>query len=199
MKNSSKPICGAKNRAGNPCEKPPLRGKTRCKLHGGASLSGRNVGSTNKNHRHGLYAKWLNAEEAEAWQVLPTGDLDDEIRMVRIWLARAMAHEAASSQPMDRDGTELAEIRRSTMSEDGSRTDIITRKPDIAGRIDRLLGRLAQLERTQSELKVAAQTAGEGVGDRARQIRATLMAMIDVETKPPADEDDGDGDVQDEP
>jgi hypothetical protein len=198
MKNSRKPICGAKNRAGNPCKKPPLKGKTRCKLHGGASLTGNNIGSTNKNHRHGLYAKWLSAEEAQAWQVLPTGDLDDEIRMVRIWLARAMAHESETSQPMGRDGTELSEIRRSTMAEDGSRTDVITRRPDISARIDRLLGRLAQLERTQSELKVAAQAASESIGDKAREIRAALVAMIDVETSPPADEDD-DEDDQDEP
>ena len=29
--------CGAKTRKGTACQKPPLRGKTRCRLHGGLS------------------------------------------------------------------------------------------------------------------------------------------------------------------
>ena len=29
--------CGAKTRKGTPCQKPPLMGKTRCRLHGGLS------------------------------------------------------------------------------------------------------------------------------------------------------------------
>ena len=29
--------CGAKTRKGTSCQKPPLRGKTRCRLHGGLS------------------------------------------------------------------------------------------------------------------------------------------------------------------
>src|SRR5262245_57786165 len=31
------PRCGAKNRAGNPCQAPAMRGKRRCRLHGGKS------------------------------------------------------------------------------------------------------------------------------------------------------------------
>ena len=33
-------ICGAKTRSGGECQKPPLSGKRRCRLHGGLSLSG---------------------------------------------------------------------------------------------------------------------------------------------------------------
>jgi hypothetical protein len=29
--------CGAKTRAGTPCEQPAVRGKSRCRLHGGSS------------------------------------------------------------------------------------------------------------------------------------------------------------------
>jgi len=32
-------ICGAKTRQGNPCRKPPLNGRTRCRLHGALSPS----------------------------------------------------------------------------------------------------------------------------------------------------------------
>src|SRR6056297_1483293 len=33
--------CGAKTRLGTPCQKPALRGKTRCQLHGGKSTGPR--------------------------------------------------------------------------------------------------------------------------------------------------------------
>jgi len=29
--------CGAKTRAGMPCKTPPVRGRTRCRMHGGTS------------------------------------------------------------------------------------------------------------------------------------------------------------------
>lgn len=41
--------CGAKTRSGNPCQKPPLLGKARCRLHGGMSLSGKD----HPNYKHG--------------------------------------------------------------------------------------------------------------------------------------------------
>ena len=33
-------ICGARTRSSGECQKPPLNGKRRCRLHGGLSLSG---------------------------------------------------------------------------------------------------------------------------------------------------------------
>lgn len=35
-----KAICGAKKRDGTPCQKPPMNGATRCRLHGGATPKG---------------------------------------------------------------------------------------------------------------------------------------------------------------
>ncbi len=45
--------CGAKTRSGAPCKKPPLTGKTRCRLHGGMSLSGKD----HPNFKHGHFTK----------------------------------------------------------------------------------------------------------------------------------------------
>jgi len=39
-KDGLKIICGALTRAKTPCARPPVPGRTRCKLHGGASLRG---------------------------------------------------------------------------------------------------------------------------------------------------------------
>ena len=41
--------CGAKTRSGGVCQKSPIVGKRRCRLHGGLSLSG----VLHPNYRHG--------------------------------------------------------------------------------------------------------------------------------------------------
>ncbi len=47
--------CGAKTRGGAPCMRARARGKTRCKLHGGAKGSGAPAGERNGNFKHGLF------------------------------------------------------------------------------------------------------------------------------------------------
>ena len=50
------PRCGAKNRAGRPCRAPALRGKKRCRLHGGWS-PGAPRGELHHNWRGGKYSR----------------------------------------------------------------------------------------------------------------------------------------------
>jgi hypothetical protein len=59
-KETHKKICGAKrkNAEGKVCQKSPAKGRTRCRFHGGASLSG----IASPTFKHGRYSK-----------VLPTG------------------------------------------------------------------------------------------------------------------------------
>lgn len=47
------PRCGARTRAGTPCRSPAVGGKTRCRMHGGASGSGAPRGNRNA-WKHGL-------------------------------------------------------------------------------------------------------------------------------------------------
>ena len=47
------PLCQARNRAGNPCRCPAMKGKARCRMHGGASGSGAPKGERNGMWRHG--------------------------------------------------------------------------------------------------------------------------------------------------
>jgi hypothetical protein len=49
--------CGAKTRAGHPCRQAAVRGKARCRMHGGARGSGGPLGEHNGNFRHGCYTK----------------------------------------------------------------------------------------------------------------------------------------------
>ena len=49
------PRCGARTRSGTPCQSPRVKGKTRCRMHGGARGSGAPRGPANGSYRHGLF------------------------------------------------------------------------------------------------------------------------------------------------
>ena len=54
--------CGAKTRAGNPCQSPAVKGKKRCRMHGGTKGSGAPRGNKNAL-KHGYYTY-----EEKAWK-----------------------------------------------------------------------------------------------------------------------------------
>jgi glucans biosynthesis protein len=58
------PRCGAKTPTGDVCERRPIRGRTRCRLHGGLS-PGAPRGERNGNFKTG---KWtIEALEEQKW------------------------------------------------------------------------------------------------------------------------------------
>jgi len=69
------PRCGARTRAGAPCRRPPVRGRKRCRLHGGLS-PGAPRGLKNGNYK--------------------TGDWTSEAITERKWL-RSLVHSFAKS------------------------------------------------------------------------------------------------------
>lgn len=58
---ASAPRCGARTRAGTPCRAPAVTGRRRCRLHGGAAVSGAPRGNTNAL-KHGFYSAEAIAE-----------------------------------------------------------------------------------------------------------------------------------------
>ena len=50
------PRCGARTRSGSPCRAPTVKGRSRCRKHGGAAGSGGQPGNTNAL-RHGHYTR----------------------------------------------------------------------------------------------------------------------------------------------
>ena len=66
--------CLAKTRKGTACQKPPLRGKTRCRLHGGLSSGPRTAEGRARiaqaHYRHGLRSKKFVEMRAKIWQEL---------------------------------------------------------------------------------------------------------------------------------
>jgi hypothetical protein len=70
------PRCGAKTRSCGSCRSPAVRGKKRCRMHGGAPGSGAPGGNQNAR-RHGLFTgdaiaerKQIGALLEEAWKLL---------------------------------------------------------------------------------------------------------------------------------
>jgi hypothetical protein len=116
---------------------------------------------------HGLYSKSIRPAEKEVWDTISLDSLDDEIRMCRIWLARAGEQDYQTSQnphdPKDMTGFELTEIRRTTGGGKTS-TDAVSKRPDLWARKDRLLGRRAHLVKTRAELIAAKAKHGDGDG-----------------------------------
>jgi uncharacterized protein YjcR len=63
------PRCGARTRSGEACRSPAVRGKQRCRMHGGAAGSG--APSANQNARkHGLFTREAVTERRQIQALL---------------------------------------------------------------------------------------------------------------------------------
>src|SRR4051794_24181632 len=76
MNDTLKAICGARNRQGKPCQRSPLTGRSRCRLHGGATPKGAHARERNGNYRHGIYSRKLSDEEKALLPTIKVGSLD---------------------------------------------------------------------------------------------------------------------------
>lgn len=56
-------LCGAKTRSGTPCRRAPAAGRTRCRLHGGATLQG----IASPTFKGGRYSKYIPARLSERY------------------------------------------------------------------------------------------------------------------------------------
>ena len=63
------PRCGAKTRTSGSCRSPAVRGKSRCRMHGGAPGSGAPRGNQNAR-RHGLFTGEAIAERKQIRDLL---------------------------------------------------------------------------------------------------------------------------------
>lgn len=67
---SAAPRCGARTRNGKPCRAPAIRGRSRCRLHGGCSTGPRTPDGLARSRRarwiHGRYSQEAKETRAEA-------------------------------------------------------------------------------------------------------------------------------------
>lgn len=134
------PKCGASTRKGGKCQREALHGKRRCALHGGKSTGP--VGHKNAAKPGSLYSAYMTPEEQAIASHLELGRVDEELRLTRIRLMRALKLE------QERGGTaELDErIERDGAENVSARMEEKFKVRDYAGMIDRLTARIESLE-----------------------------------------------------
>lgn len=135
-------LCGAKTRSGEPCKRHAIPGSSRCKLHGGKS-SGPPKGSKNAAKPGSIYSQFLTEEENDMLASIELGRVDDELRLTRVRLMRALAREYEFGNELEIDSEKI---------EDGEKTTT-NKVRDYSGLIDRLTARVESLERTKEDLE----------------------------------------------
>lgn len=164
----AKKSCGAKTRSGEPCKKAPLEGKTRCANHGGKSTGPKNQrGNKNAAKPGSIYSQYLTPEEQIVFDSMELGKVDDELKLTRIRLARALAKEQ-----------ERPEIDAITIREGGKGVGFVPmeksfKRRDYVGIIDKLTARIESLERTRAELLLKDVAPLED--DRVTELRVTVV------------------------
>lgn len=146
--------CGAKTRSGTPCQRHALRGSKRCRLHGGVASQ------TNKGNRHAatpgsLYSQFLSESENQAWAGIELGKVDDELRLTRIRLMRALAreNEHGSRPELDQELDEPVSVYGVPTNDRKVTRTLKVR--DYTALIDKLTARIESLERTRVDLMKA--------------------------------------------
>lgn len=144
--------CGAKTRgSGEPCKRHAVPGSKRCKLHGGKS-TGAPKGSKNAAKPGSIYSKYLTAEENETLGQIELGRVDDEIKLTRIRLMRALARENEYGNTLEIDSEKVEPLEIEGKDTGVSKTTTTSKVRDYAGLIDKLTARIESLERTRAEL-----------------------------------------------
>lgn len=148
-------LCGAKTRSGEPCKRHSVPGSTRCKLHGGKS-PGAAKGNRYAARPGSLYSRFLSDEEQGIAASIELGNVDEELRLTRIRLMRALQREQDKGDTLEVESetTEPVEI-------DGEPTggDLIKRTAkvrDYSVLIDKLTARVESLEARRVALVAAA-------------------------------------------
>lgn len=148
-----------------------------CKNPGGAPKGSRNA------LKHGIYAVALREAERELWHEVPVGTLDDEIRLAKLQLLRALQSQAEVEAPgaAQTVGMELSEIAlKAGTGPKGPVNEKTVRqtRPDYREVVYRLLGRIGELETKRAALHGAG---GTDPHETARLVQEALEAMDAIE------------------
>lgn len=139
--------CGAKTRAGGKC-KAPAMANGRCRVHGGASTGPKNASGNQNARKHGIYSDALTADEAGIWDEINVGTLDDDIKIAKLQLRRALIAQAKAEEG---DGLDL-DVETDSNGPAGSTRSTQRRRRGYEDIINRLLGRIGDLEAKRAEL-----------------------------------------------
>jgi len=169
----------------------------RCRLHGGKSYQ---IKGNKHAMKHGIYADGLTDEEKEIQDKIQVDDLEDEIRLCKLRIRRAMVarKEVEADLTNPSVGFEVSEVRQYQSesekanapegqdkpdSSTQTRREMVRKRPDYDAIIDRYMGRLGSLLRTRAELLGATQKDPSKIASEFRE------AMEEIERTTLGDED----------
>lgn len=155
--------CGAKTRSGEPCQSHAMGDNGRCRMHGGKASK---THSGNQNAKtHGIYTSVLTEEEKALWSEVELGKVDDELRICKLRLMRAIRAEQEANNVPELDArTEKSMIVGGVaLTDEPPIEERMYKRRDYAATIDRLMGRIESLERTRADLLKAGDPDGDDV------------------------------------
>jgi len=214
VNDKNEPICGAWcNSTSNYCQAPPMP-NGRCKQHGGFN-TGRGPRRAKNGPANGLYSMYLNVDEANLYDQLKIGTLEQEIKLLRIQLMRALAaqhnwdisQEALKQAIENEDGSirtpteiyrameiEVYETKRQEGIDnrgqpvDQTEKRVTHRKNDFKGEIRSLASLIAKLEREHHELMKSDIPDSERIMQIAQDLRAFTKAAQSTVPEPDPEE-----------
>lgn len=175
--------CGAKKKSGGTCQKWPVKGKKRCKLHGGLSTG---APKGNKNAlKHGQYETiWLDTLDPEEMDMFEGMALDalkqlsDDIKLINIRIRRMMKRIAALKED---ELIETAEQYTDGMSAEGPIDTTTTFKEHGLKHIMAIEESLTRLQKEKAkliEIKHKIEDGGKD-GKESEDWVAAIQAVAD--------------------
>lgn len=180
-------FCGAKTRSGHTCKNSAMA-NGRCRLHGGKSTGPKNNHGNQNAKKHGIYAKFITDDEWQAVGKSELDTLDDELRLCKVRLLRALQAENKQGNL----GDEALELIRKTVEppiiggvpimpdNDDDMAEIVEKsfeKRDYNSIIDRLIGRIQSLTVTRQDL------VSKSIDIELKQIELDKVKLADEKTQ----------------
>lgn len=180
-------FCGAKTRSGHTCKNSAMA-NGRCRLHGGKSTGPKNNHGNQNAKKHGIYSKFITDDEWQAVEKSELDTLDDELRLCKVRLLRALQAENKQGNL----GDEALELIRKTVEppiiggvpimpdDDDDMAEIVKKsfeKRDYNSIIDRLIGRIQSLTVTRQDL------VSKSIDIELKQIELDKVKSADEKTQ----------------
>lgn len=149
-------LCGAKTRAGKPCQNAAMA-NGRCRMHGGKS-TGAPKNNQNSVKAGALYSDYYTDEEKLLAEELELESIDAELRLCKIRLNRALkleAEQAAEAVELERIVETPAIVGGVPITDDPDVPPVQQKtfvRKDYEPIIQRLLGRIESLTLTRQKL-----------------------------------------------
>ncbi|MFP5213070.1 MAG: HGGxSTG domain-containing protein [Acidobacteriota bacterium] len=189
--------CRAKSkRSGERCKRYAVPGKCVCCIHGGKSTGPKEPNCQNNAITHGIYSDAIREDEKPLWDRIPLGSIDDEIRLAKLQLRRALIALAEVEEQQAKVGEilclenpdEAIRFFLSEVKDDAEKGRTTTwKRPDYRDSVYRLLGRIGDLEVKRTALLEAKPDDTKDWSEIGRRVAEALDAADSPPGAGPAD------------